>query len=184
MIQRKNRHSKEGRRTEIHVEKQSDEQFLLMVYRSFLHHSCPQEIVPFCSFCASRRDTYPLSSKRQRNSSNYPNRKVPDSSNEKAFPFSGVAIICGVLFSEAWIFSGWTPGLPGGDSDQLGNPFPIFDSVFDQKVRFGSRIGRSFNDIPYVRLSFFGRLHKQLVVAHERDHLVVTVDGILAKHLP
>jgi hypothetical protein len=70
------------------------------------------------------------------------------------------------------------------DPDQLGEPFSIFKSVFNEKVPFGSWIRRGLSDIPNVDSPLLGWLHEQLIVAHERDHFGVTVDGVLAKHLP
>ena len=67
--------------------------------------------------------------------------------------------------------------------NQLGDPFSIFKSVFNKKVLFGSRIRWGLNDIPYVDSPLFGWLHEQLTVAHERNHFVVTIDGVPTKHL-
>ena len=73
--------------------------------------------------------------------------------------------------------------LARGDPDQLGQPSALVETVLDEEVELGAGVRRRLDHVADERPPAGRRLHEQLVVADQGDHLVVAVDGELAEHL-
>ena len=68
--------------------------------------------------------------------------------------------------------------------DQLADPVPVFESVFDEEAHLGAWIGRGLGDLSDIRSARLRWLHEEFVVANQGYNLVITVDRVLPKHLP